>query len=313
MFQIPNNQELSFTFELEKYDEGSSYKFIVNSKYYNYENNISSEFYAEYKGRVYSDNIFNIKNNDAYELLSNIGKSIIYNIKNLNPIIKEDGTIYNEGWKLIHKIDLLFQDNENAFTKINLEDIFYSIVSILKDSKVELEEKLLDDLIEEKRLTISLNNENIKIDIYRNFGFNNSLYAYITYYNKKVSKKIGYNIELYINIENNNTAEITKFDGHFNYYEIFKYYKDFLEYIELLNPNKILNRIINSVIKSKNLIKKSITEYKFYETLMLIDKFINGDYNNKIKKELENSERYQNLISHLELNLKDVLKNNIEC
>ena len=150
---IDYNQKLSLKFEIEGLSN-VSYYFTVESNYTD-KNNVSFEFHEEYDGYTYSKynfNIFNMDESQANQLFSDIGKAIIKNVKHLNPIKKQEQKKYDKDKKYIkYKIDLLFKDSENIYTKLNLEKIFNSIVSSLKDKYMNLKEKPLDELFEKKK------------------------------------------------------------------------------------------------------------------------------------------------------------------
>jgi len=68
-----------------------------------------------------------------------------------------------------------------------------------------------------------------------------------------------------------------------------KKFNDYFEFIELLNPNNLLNRIINLIIKNKIYIEKIINEYGFNNALIPIERFVNRYYNEEIIRKLENT------------------------
>jgi len=300
-----NNQELRLNFKLVRYGGIGTYALIVESKYTI--NNINFEYYIIYEGRIYNEEIFSIKEKEAKELLLDIGKSIINNIKNLNPIIMQDKIYVDIQYDSIifkYNIELIFQDSENVFPKLNLEDIFKSYVSVLKNRNTILEEKPLKELMGERKTTISFNDENLKIEINK-YTRNSDLYTVFTY-NHNISDEFEYEITFYIT---NNSAEISSFNINSDYYELFNNYNNYLEFIELLiNSYNLLDRIINIIAQNESLIKKIISEYNFNETLIHIEGFINGNYNEEIKRSIT-----QKLISEFEFDLAEFIKEYINC
>jgi len=301
-------QELSLEIELEKYNKEAEYFFNVISEYTN--KNISFEYYAYYKGDIYNKNIFYMSNYQANQLFLDIEKSIINNIKNLNPIIKEKQSNYNKNDILYYKIDLLFNDTENVYPKLNIEKIFNSIISILKNRNIKLEEKHMNELNTTKRIKILLNNKKLKVEIEKKY---NNLNAIINY-NGNVSNKFKYGIQIEISIgetDNVSVKEYNSFTNDNNVYEMFDNYKDYFGYIELLNSNKILDNIINPIIQNKNVIEKTIKEYDFKDALIVIDRLTNGYYNNNIINYIERT-LFNYLISYFKRNLNDSF-DYIEC
>jgi len=297
-------QEISLKFKIEKQLDSFTYNFYVNSKYTN-ENNISFEYNALYDGVVNNGDTLNIDENLAKDLLLDIENSIINNIKNLNPIIdkKEKETKIDY---LQYYIRLLFNESKNVYPKLNLENIFNSIISILKDRNIELENKSLDDLIKERKITISKGNQTrFYMDIIKNKYDDYDLKT-IIYYNDRVSETLGYNVKLSIEIGKVNKVEINKFSDYSDYYRIFDNYNYYLEFIEILKPDKFLDLIINPVILNET--KKTINEYGFHDALKSIDMLVNKDaiVINEIKSSII-GEIFKNIINYFNL------KNKIKC
>jgi len=277
------NQELDLEIQLYSNYYNDYYIFSANSKYTN-ENNIDFEFYIKYEGKIYSGSYFFANENEAKKLIPDIRNSIIDNIKNLNSIIKQEKTDYNKTNSyidLIYKIDLLLQDSENIFTELNLENIFNPIISILKSWDVKLEEKPLEELIKERKIKISLNDDNLKIEIEKVIDYISKLSTYITY-NNVVSDNLNYEIKLGIIIENNFKYGDINFKINSNYSNIFNNYEEYFELMEFLSPKRILNRLINPIIQNKNDIEKAINKFKFNDALTIINELYNGVYNNYI-------------------------------
>jgi len=149
---IDNDQRLSLAFDLYKNNKGNYYVFYLESNYTN--KNISFEYSVEYQGNIYNEeDIFNMDKDDVNELLSEIGNTIIYDIVdlNLNPKIEYEDFDYEKENYLKYEITLLFNDSENVYPKINLEDIFNSIISIFEERNVELENKSLEEIFRKKK------------------------------------------------------------------------------------------------------------------------------------------------------------------
>jgi len=316
-----NLQELSLEIKLDKYSTFATYTFIVNSKYIN-KNGINFEYYVEYEGKFFNNDIFNMDNNKSNKLFIDFENTIIDKVKELNPIIREKQPKFKKEDSLTYKIDLIFQDSESVFSNVNIENIFKSIISILKDRNVELKETPLNELINKRNISILFNNKNlenlnIKIEDRKRDG----LYAYITYDND-FSIHFVYKIKLYIKTGESDKVEIDKFSINIDYQSMLNSYKDFLEYIEILNPNRLLNRIINPIVQNEYEIKKFINNFEFHNAITVIDKLVNGNYNKeiieKLKREIKNevigykvdyySEGTPNLITYLTFNLKDYIK-----
>ena len=155
------NQEISLNINLENYY--SSYTFLVESKYTN-DDNVNFEYYINYGGKLYSKEIFNIDKNDADRLFSDFKNLILNNVKHLNPIIENEQPQWKKEEFLYYNINLLFQNNENIFPKLNVEDLFKSIVSFLKNRNIKLDEKSPEELIKLREIKISFN-DNLEINI----------------------------------------------------------------------------------------------------------------------------------------------------
>jgi len=305
--KVPNyNQELSLKIKLEEYGRvKGAYYFGVGSKYY-YENNIDVEYYLLYHNNIYRlGNFFYMDENQANQLFLDIEKSIIDSIKSLNPIIKEKIQNYKSLRKtrepeLDYKIIMSFDDSENIFPKLNPEEIFKPIISILKDRNVEITN--LSEYI--KRITISLKDKNLQIEIEKSLG---ELYTDITY-NNKIDDKSIYEITLKTKIGETNNMVIREIETHMPY-DLFKEYNHYLEFIESLKPDKFLDLIINPIIQYENDIRKAINEYEFYDALKSMDVLVNRNYNEDEIKNLW----YNISNSKLKSIIYNITKYHIEC
>jgi len=316
-----NNQELTLIFELSNYyNEGSSYSFYLENKYTD-ENNVSYDYSITYEGKFYNIYIFLADENNGWNFLSDIEKLIKNKIKNLNPIVNDTIIEFNKGVNLKYGMELLFQDRENIFPKIkaNLEDIFNSIISILKSKNAILEEKPLDELIKKRYISFTLNNENLKMEIFELFKIINNLTITINYKGRLGDRYI-YEFNSTIKMGESEETEINRFSinsNKINYSIIFNNYNDYLEFMIVLNPKILLDRIKNHIIKSKSKIEKKVNEYGFNYALTIIDEFIKGKYDERIINKLKEEEWVQNLIQNLiqslNKNLKDNIINKINC
>jgi len=195
---------------------------------------------------------------------------------------------------------MLFDDSENVFPKLNPEEIFKPVISILKYRGVEIPN--LNEWI--KRITISLKDKNLQIEIEKSLG---KSHTNITY-NNKIDDKSSYEIKLKTKIGESNNMVISKIETNIPY-DFSKKYNYYLEFIESLNPNKFLGLIINPVIQYENDIRKAINEYGFYDALKSMDVLVNKNYNEDEIKNLW----YQISNSKLKSILYDITKYHIEC
>jgi len=310
-------QELILEFEMTNDNNKSFYKFYVNkyleSKTIN-GNNISFEYSATYYGDIYNKDIFNIDRSEANKILSDIESLIIDIIKNLNlnPTIKYKEPHYHKDYSkktvLSYKISLSFDDSENIISKSNIENIFNSIISILKNRNVDLEYKPLNELINSRKIEILIN-ENLKIKIEED---KKDILTHITY-NDRINEKFTYKIEAEFRIGKPDSVIVNPYISYFNYFYANNNYNN---YLDLINPKNILNKIINLIIQSKSDIEKVINEYGFNEALKSIDVLVNRNYKEdeikKIESKLE-SQWFQKLIPYLENHLKEFIKNGIRC
>jgi len=268
------NQELTLEFKLDNRnfkledtpEKEASYSFTVKSEYTN--DNISFKYSVKYNRIFYSKNItkiFGIKENEANKIYTDIKNSIIKNIENLNPIVKQETPIFDTGLTFGYKIDLSFNDNENVFSKINLENLLNSIISVFKNRNIdiEMEEKPLNELTNEKEITILLNNKDLEIKI--NKTEDGKLDASISY------DKIDYKINLSFEKEDSYKLYIDYFI--IIYGNIFNNYYRYLDFLEnIKNPNRFFDKIINPIFQNESIIRENIKVYGFNEALEIIDK-----------------------------------------
>jgi len=300
---------ISLTFRLEKDD--SYYSLLVESKYTD-NDNVNFKYNISYGGKLYSKEIFNIDKNDANRLFSDFKNLILNNIKHLNPIIENEQPQYKRGKNLYYKIDLLFQNNENIFPKLNVENLFKSIVSFLKNRNIKLYEDSPEELIRLREIIISFN-DNLEINIKKSVNEKN-LETQITYINN-ISDKFIYKINIYIKTEESKRVFMSIIYKS-NYYEdifddIFENYDNYLNAMEYIIFDRFLDKTINPIIKNIDKIRKAISEYGFYEALTVIDelsKLSSENYKEEIKNEL-----YQNLNSVLNEGFKLIINYFIGC
>ena len=274
------NQEIRIRLLLNKKD--SSYIFTIGNSYTT-ENNIKFEYYERYSKNVYGKDIYHINKNEATQLVSDIKNSIIQNFKDLNATVKQVEAEYKKGSYFLYNIVLLIQDSENIFQKLKpyIENVFNSIALVLKNKNVELDGKPLSESINYKKIIISLNDGNLKVDIQKE-KYKDDVITEITYNNK--------NYDILLRIDIGKTNYINVISMNVNFYHIFSNYNNNLEFIEdIKNPNLISDKIINPIVINKNEIEKAINEYKFYEALIPIDELDKKTYNEQITNEIINN------------------------
>jgi len=274
------NQEIRIRLLLNKKD--SSYIFTIGNSYTT-ENNIKFEYYERYSKNVYGKDIYHINKNEANQLVSDIKNSIIQNFKDLNATVKQVEAEYKKGSYFLYNIVLLIQDSENIFQKLKpyIENVFNSIALVLKNKNVELDGKPLSESINYKKIIISLNDGNLKVDIQKE-KYKDDVKTEITYNNK--------NYDILLRIDIGKTNYINVISMNVNFYHIFSNYNNYLEFIEdIKNPNLISDKIINPIVINKNEIENAINEYKFYEALIPIDELAKKTYNEQITNEIINN------------------------